>query len=150
MDQMFPAGHLSRSDLKLCVDWKVATILRENMEASNLKHVPQYQEPRSGNWINPSGEMLFNAMKCNDWDFRAEDVRAMFLYILLLTRERGRKLSNGQLEVERRCLARNPQPPSTPLSETEFEEVDPRLQNTSDADRLSYDAAGGGWEWEWE
>ncbi|KAG0643363.1 hypothetical protein HOY80DRAFT_946494 [Tuber brumale] len=90
MDRMFPAGHLRRSDLKLCVDWKVATTLRANMEASNLKHVPQYQEPRSGNWINPSGEMLFNAMK-------AEDVRAMFLYILLLTRERGRKLSNGQL-----------------------------------------------------
>jgi len=83
------------SDLKLWVDRKVATILQVHKEASNSKHGPQYQELRSGNWINPSGEMLLNAMKCNDWDPRAEDMRAMFLYILLLTREQGRKLSNG-------------------------------------------------------
>jgi len=41
--------------------------------------------------------MLLNSMKCNDLDSRAKDVRAMFPYILLLTRERGRKLSNGYL-----------------------------------------------------
>ena len=75
-----------------------------------------------------------------------------FPYILLLMRERRRKLSNGWLigvseslldgncsvivggggvcelsswEPERRCLVRNPRPPPTPPSETKFEEVDP-------------------------
>ncbi|KAG0637019.1 hypothetical protein HOY80DRAFT_1086122 [Tuber brumale] len=138
MDQMFPAGHLSRSDLKLCVDWKVATILRANMEASNLQHVPQYQEPRSGNWINPSGEMLFNAMKCNDWDFRAEDVPSMFLYILLLTTERGRKLSNGQLVGVSEFM------PGGNCS------VIVGGGGTFVLGGRAYDAAGGGWEWEWE
>jgi len=47
------------------------------MVASNSEHGPQSQEPRSGNWMYPFREMLFNAMKCNDWDSRAEDVRAI-------------------------------------------------------------------------
>ena len=32
-------------------------------------------------------------------------------------------------EVEHRCLVRNPQPPSTIVNGTGFEEVDPTLQN---------------------
>jgi len=76
MHKEFSAGHLRRSNLKLCVDRRVATILRANMEVSNSEHGPQYQDPRSGSWIYPSGEMLFNT-KCNDWDSRAEDVRAI-------------------------------------------------------------------------
>jgi len=47
------------------------------MEASNSEHDPRYQDPRSGNWIYPSGELFFNAMKRNDWDPMAVDIRAI-------------------------------------------------------------------------
>ena len=77
MDQMFPTGHLRHSNLKLSVDRKVPTILWANMEASNSKHGPPYHKPRSGNGIFPCGEMLFNAMKLNDWDSRALDGRVI-------------------------------------------------------------------------
>ena len=47
------------------------------MEGSNSEHDPRYQDSRSGNWIYPSEEMFFNAMKRKDWDPRAEDMRAI-------------------------------------------------------------------------
>ena len=49
------------------------------MEPSNSEHDPRNQDPRSGNWIYPSGEMFFNEMKRNDWDLRVEDIRAIVL-----------------------------------------------------------------------
>ena len=77
IDQAPPARHLKPSNSKLCVDREVSTIPRANMEGSNSEHDPRYQDPRSGNWIYPSEEMFFNAMKRKDWDPRAEDMRAI-------------------------------------------------------------------------
>jgi len=76
MDQTLPAGRLKPSNLKLCVDREVSTIPRANMEGSNSEHDSRYQDSRS-NWIYPSEEMFFNAMKRKDWDPRAEDMRAI-------------------------------------------------------------------------
>ncbi|RPA94617.1 hypothetical protein L873DRAFT_1837569 [Choiromyces venosus 120613-1] len=77
MEKALPAGHLKPSNLELCVDREVSTIPRANMEALNWEHDPRHQDSRSGNWIYPSGEIFFNSMKRNDWDPRAEDMRAI-------------------------------------------------------------------------
>ncbi|CAZ81491.1 unnamed protein product [Tuber melanosporum] len=60
-----------------CVDREVSTIPRANMEGSNSEHDQRYRDPRSGNWIYPSEEMFFNAMKRKDWDPKAEDMRTI-------------------------------------------------------------------------
>ncbi|PWW78161.1 cytochrome c and c1 heme-lyase [Tuber magnatum] len=77
MDQTPPAGHPKPSNLKLGVGREVSTIPRASMEGSNSEHDPRYQHPSSGNWIYPSEEMFFNAMKRKDWDPKAKDMRTI-------------------------------------------------------------------------
>ncbi|KAG0637518.1 cytochrome c/c1 heme-lyase [Tuber brumale] len=77
MDQTPSAEYHKPSNLKLGVDREVSTIPRANTEGSNSEHDPRYQYPRSGNWIYPSEEMFFNAMKRKDWDPKVEDMRTI-------------------------------------------------------------------------
>ncbi|KAL7272980.1 Cytochrome c1 heme lyase [Rhizina undulata] len=83
MDQSLPTNHppLPFNHPKLDTRREISTIPRATSEGSNSEHDPKVYGGAAekgkplGNWIYPSEEMFFNAMKRKEWDPKAEDMR---------------------------------------------------------------------------
>ncbi|KAI5816082.1 cytochrome c/c1 heme-lyase, partial [Pyronema omphalodes] len=67
-----PSNHLGLGKVR-----EVSTIPRANMDGSNSEHTAASVSSTSGNWIYPSEEMFFNAMKRKAFDPKAADMRTI-------------------------------------------------------------------------
>lgn len=61
----------------LGVHREISSIPRVNLDGSNSEHDPKTPPQKSTNWIYPSEEMFFNAMKRKDWNPNTEDMRTI-------------------------------------------------------------------------
>lgn len=80
MDQSPPLDHPSPSptNAELGTRREISSIPRANREHSNSEHISMpVPAAVSGNWIYPSEEMFFNAMKRKSWDPKADDMRTI-------------------------------------------------------------------------